>query len=242
MENSLARISELANNISEVAGSIIRYNLGQDVILDEFKKSKKKHYNELLDNSIKELAKLSAGIDTELKKYHELVRIRELVNAITKDKGTHNHLDLLEAVKELKKALPQQKKSEALELKKLPDTIHTEIIVDLEESKKCFEAGCYRSATIMCGRVLETCLYRKYFELTQKDILETCPEMGLGKLIAKLSELSVKFDPGLTEQIHLINKARISSVHKKQQTFMPTKSQAQAIMLFTVDIINKLFG
>jgi len=31
----------------------------------------------------------------------------------------------------------------------------------------------------------------------------------LGKIIAKLDELNIKFDPGLTQQIHLINQARI---------------------------------
>lgn len=123
----------------------------------------------------------------------------------------------------------------------LPGVIKDEITADLKEINKCFEAGCYRSATIICGRILEAVLHRKYFEATGQDILEKNPGIGLGKLIAKLEEKNVKLDPGLTQQIHLINQVRIFSVHKKQRAFYPTKEQAQAMILYTSDILNKLF-
>lgn len=123
----------------------------------------------------------------------------------------------------------------------LPDEVKSEITADLDEIKKCFESECYRSAVILCGRVLETALYRKYFDATGIDLLETSPGTGLGKLIAKLREKNVQFDPGLTQQIHLINQVRVYSVHQKQDAFYPSKGQAHAMILYTVDVLKKLF-
>lgn len=124
---------------------------------------------------------------------------------------------------------------------RLPIEINAEIKTDVNEVEATFNADCYRSSVILCGRILETALHRKYYEITGKDILETSPGIGAGKLIAKLKEENLPFDPGVTEQIHLINQVRISSVHKKQEVFMPTKHQTQAIILFTLDILKKLF-
>jgi hypothetical protein len=89
---------------------------------------------------------------------------------------------------------------------------------------------------------LETALHRKYYEATGNDLLEKAPGIGLGSLIAKLSEKGAALPPGLPNQIHLINQARVFSVHTKQETFIPTKDQAQAIMLFTIDALNKIFN
>jgi hypothetical protein len=64
----------------------------------------------------------------------------------------------------------------------------------------------------------------------------------LGKLIAKLTEKNVNLDPGITQQIHLINQVRVFSVHKKQTAFNPTKNQSHAMILYTLDIVNRLFN
>ncbi len=124
----------------------------------------------------------------------------------------------------------------------LPREIRPAVLLDVEELEKCLNAGCYRSATILCGRILEVALHRKYFEVTGNDILETQPGIGLGKLIAKLKEKDVEFEPGITEQIHLINQVRISSVHRKQSLFTPSREQAQAMVLYTMDVLKKLFS
>jgi hypothetical protein len=123
----------------------------------------------------------------------------------------------------------------------LPNEISSTVFADLEEANKCYEAGCFRSSIILLGRVIETCLHRKLFEVTKKDMLETYPGMGLGKLIAKLRELNINLGPGVSEQIHLINQVRISSVHVKEEAFFPSKDQTKAIMLFTVDVVKKMF-
>jgi len=128
-----------------------------------------------------------------------------------------------------------------IRLPKVPDEIKDDLYADLDEMQKCFNAGCYRSAVILCGRILETCLHRKYYEVTGVDIMEKHPEIGLGNLIAKLAEKNVEFDPGLTQQIHLINQVRIFSVHKKKTAFYPSKEQCKAIILYTMEILKKMF-
>ena len=128
-----------------------------------------------------------------------------------------------------------------MEIRGIPLDIKADVEADLDELDKCFKAGCLRSAVILCGRLLETALHRKYYESTGVDLLEKSPGIGLGKIIAKLSEKNVKLDPGLTQQIHLINNIRVFSVHKKQESFYPSKAQTQAIMLYTVDALRKIF-
>ena len=124
---------------------------------------------------------------------------------------------------------------------KIPDEIREEILTDFEEAERCFNAGCFRCVAVLCGRILETALHRKYYEVTGLDALEKEPGIGLGKLVAKLVEKDVKFDPGITQQIHLLNQVRIFSVHAKKEAFFPTKAQAHAMILYTSDIIEKMF-
>ncbi|MEM4242811.1 MAG: DUF4145 domain-containing protein [Candidatus Woesearchaeota archaeon] len=125
---------------------------------------------------------------------------------------------------------------------RVPFEIHDDIQADIEEIKKCMENNCYRSAVILCGRILETALHRKYFDVTKNDLLEKSPGLGLGNLVAKLSEQGIKLDPALGNQIHLINQVRIHSVHQKNDAFKPNQSQAQAIVLYTMDVLEKLFS
>lgn len=124
----------------------------------------------------------------------------------------------------------------------IPVDIRTDIKADIEELNKCFNNGCYRSSVILCGRLLETALHRKYYEVTKNDLLEKSPGIGLGSIIAKLKEKDVRLDPGLTNQIHLINQVRVFSVHKKREAFYPTRQQTQATILYTLDVLEKLFA
>ncbi|MBT4174464.1 hypothetical protein HOC80_03170 [archaeon] len=119
--------------------------------------------------------------------------------------------------------------------------VHPDISADLGELKKCYDSGCYRSCVVLCGRVLEVGLHKKFYDVTGRDVLEKSPGIGLGKLVAKMCEKEIALDPGLTQQIHLINQVRVFSVHKKSRVFNPSKSQAHAMVLYTVDILEKLF-
>jgi hypothetical protein len=167
----------------------------------------------------------------------------ELLNNLNNLKNAKTTSELLKTSIEMLSLLEKTNATSQFKFNfaKVPLTIKGEIIADLEEMTKCFKHECYRSAIIICGRMLEVVLHRKYYDITNKDILETAPGIGLGKLIAKLVEKEVDFDPGVTQQIHLINNIRISSVHKKKKVFKPTKAQTHATILFTLDIIEKLF-
>ena len=130
---------------------------------------------------------------------------------------------------------------QSFKIPKLPHDVKDDITADINEIQACMKAGCYRSAVILCGRIMETALHRKYYDATGQDLLEKAPGTGLGNLIAKLAEKGVKLDPGLPNQIHLINQVRVFSVHTKKEPFTPSKTQAEAIVLYTMDILDKLF-
>ena len=190
---------------------------------------------------------------------------KEIANIASECRGQDAGLDLLILWKEIEKNRPDLKKMKeslpriseissklsipkkmvvsgiSLKAPALPAEIRSDVAADLSEIEKCFNAGVYRSAAILCGRVLETALHRKYYEATGQDILEKNPGIGLGNLIAKLKEKNIDIDPALTQQIHLINNVRIFSVHKKQEAFIPSKNQAHAIILYTVDVLNRMW-
>ena len=123
----------------------------------------------------------------------------------------------------------------------LPNEIKSEILLDFKEAVNSFNAKNFRATIMLCARILETVLFRKYYDLTGKDLLETAPGYGLGKLVAELRKLN-QVDPAIMQQIHLINQIRIYSVHKKKDPFMPTEEQTKAVLLYTFDLIKKLYG
>lgn len=137
--------------------------------------------------------------------------------------------------------IEQEQEDKIFYLPLVPREIFPEIKANFDELESCFNNSCYRSTLILCGKILEIVLHRKYFEVTGKDLLEKSPDIGLGNLIAKMKEKGLSLDPGLTQQIHLINQLRVFSVHKKGQTFVPSKAQAHATILYTLDVVKKLF-
>jgi hypothetical protein len=173
--------------------------------------------------------------------HEELVnQVLELIPKLEETDAAKLHRTV-SSLYELSQKLPRQESFAVKGRLRMPAEVSAEVSADLEELEKCFENGCYRSCVILCGRLLEVALHRKYYEVTGLDILEKNPGIGLGNLVAKLAEKEVKLDPGLTQQIHLINQVRIFSVHKKKESFYPSRDQAQAIILYTNDILRKLF-
>ncbi len=209
-----------------------------------YKMQKAIYYRKQLDSTIKKLKdnsrKISGLINYDKRNAPKLSNIISLVSELDiKDmKLLEDHAKKIEM---LSYDLKVPKKRPITIPKKIPEDIKPEIVEDLKEMDRCFRSGCYRSVVILCGRLIEVALHRKYYDTTGNDILEKNPGIGLGKLIAKLKEKEISFDPGITQQIHLINQVRVSSVHKKQETFYPSKNQAQAMMLYTADVLNKLF-
>lgn len=215
-----------------------------------FDKQQEAYYQKNYLTSLHALQYMSSRFD----KYNEnhILLERQLQKLCYADLQTNlqviaNILDILEGMPaEENIGIPSTKKQRNSSVifqipKNVPEEIRAELTADLKELQQCFQNDCLRSSIILCGRMLETALHRKYFDITQFDILEKNPGIGLGTLIAKLKEKGCELDPGLTQQIHLINQVRIFSVHKKQEAFTPSNPQTQAIILYTMDTLQKLF-
>lgn len=210
-------------------------------------KAHKQNRNPRLDDV---LSKIMVNTKFIVENYLEPKKALPIIEQIERQIADAEKLAELEKeIKDFEKeaaATPSQKTATEVRmnfsLPELPEEIQENIAADVAELEKCYSTGLYRSAIILCGRVIETALHRKYFEVTGNDALEKEPGIGLGKLVARMSEKSVKLDPGLPQQIHFINQVRIFSVHTKQEAFNPSKNQAQATILYTMDVIGKLFS
>ena len=214
----------------------------EDKVYD-FGKSKDAYYRKAVRLALGQVKKKSAsllGLVKENAENEVLVdKVRSLVSELDVSEKK------VETVSKILEILPQIKVPAVQKVSKpgyLPAEIKDDVSADISELDRAFNSGCYRSAAILCGRILEVSLHRKYFEATGVDLLEKSPGIGLGKIVAKLAEKDIKFDPGLMQQIHLINNVRISSVHIKQEPFQPTKAQTQAMILYTLDILEKIFN
>ena len=229
-------INKLENNLKEA----IKNNTLLDnkpVIKREFQKNR--------------IANIGSAILSDIKLLHKRLAESEngpaqaLAAQLTRHFNTDNKEEMLRVLAELKKISSPGKDNAKDELKlnlpELPADIKDEAEADIKEMRRCYAAGCYRSAVVLCGRLIETALHRKYYDATGNDILEKSPGIGLGNLIAKLNEKGIELEPGVAQQVHLINQVRIFSVHKKQRAFYPSKAQANAIILFTLDTLEKLF-
>jgi len=205
-----------------------------------YKESKKTYLKTTYDRNVDLLKKLAEKEESQ----NLLAWTKDLsTNRTDKEKANlilNKIADLLSG-KEQRRETPL-KKTLTVNISTIPFEIREEIKEDIAEANRAFNAECYRSTIILCGRILELALHSIYYNITYNDLLEKAPGMGLGTLIAKLREKSIEFDPGLSQQIHLINAVRVSSVHKKKEVFQPTKEQTEAIMLFTLDTINKIFA
>jgi len=226
------------NKFSSALEKIPQEEVKDPNILD-FKQKKQAYQLTLLKTSFKELTTADLS-------YFKNQELTQLVSELKEHFEDNNLQKLKEIVKKLQSLestlnYPKIPKSLQFRIPNLPNEIIDDVKADLNELEKCFQSKCYRASVILCGRLLETSLHRKYFEVTKFDILEKNPGIGLGTLVAKMKEKNITLDPAITQQIHLINQVRIYSVHTKKESFLPNKDQTHAIILYTIDIIKKLF-
>ena len=230
-------IKNLKNSVNRLQNNLISSLYYKDK--DE-KGLRLRNYASLAKSNLKFIEENFWKSSQEIKDVDERLEFSVLLHRL---KITGDIKEILKISSEMEEILKEtdSKKDLNFKIPRVHDDVKGELVADIEELKICYNAKCYRSCIIICGRLLEIGLHRKYFETTNRDILETNPGIGLGSLVAKLIEKEVKLDPGLTQQIRLINNVRIFSVHKKQRPFYPSKSQAHATILFTLDILEKLF-
>ncbi|MGM5484848.1 MAG: hypothetical protein ACQEP1_03165 [Nanobdellota archaeon] len=228
-------IARIKDNLDKTEGRKIK----QNSYIFSFRKGASA--SRKLDTDIKQLKEKAWSLEMDDKDKH--LKILNKVHLIEKMHSEDTREELKKALDELSMLLPEKKDDYSIpKTLPVPGAIKDEMIADLQELRECFNYGLYRSSIILCGRMLEVALHRKYYEITGKDILETNPGIGLGKLVAKLNEKKALFEPGINEQIHLINKVRIHSVHKKKEVFSTTKHHTYATILYTTEIIKKLFS
>ncbi|MBW3011034.1 DUF4145 domain-containing protein [Candidatus Woesearchaeota archaeon] len=215
--------------------------------LYDFSRTKANYYMQTgkskLNDMKKEIISLSAD-PKDLQKVSQLLQLLERIGELYDQKQVEKIKKLIDQVAENYASLDIKETKQTkfgANLPDFPSDIQNEMKADFEELQKCFDSQCYRASVILCARILEIGLHHLYFAKTNNDLLETSPGIGLGKIVAKLSEKSIDLGPGINEQIHLINKVRVSSVHKKKETFKPSKEQTHAMILYTLDILNKIF-
>jgi hypothetical protein len=225
--------------------------------LFDFKRKEQEYYQKEINSGIKHVKDMLESLPNYGKETLFTDKIKGLLSKLEalKDINKIDQRSLEEAIlsldklSELLQVIPETKdkkderidRKEILELPKIPKEIYEELKANFDELLTCFNNKCYRSSLILCGKILEIAMHRKYFESTGKDLLEKSPDIGLGNLLAKMREKNIIFDPGIPQQIHLINQLRVYSVHKKIESFQPSKEQAQATILYTLDILKKLF-
>lgn len=246
-KNSIDRLEASLRNAQKEELSI-KEETRQNILFDYNKQKKEsckrliKSNLDIINQKVWEMMSINKE-ESNKPKLVDLLNIIELLNEAKEKDDIQSMALLVNKIKQITSAMDIITPQAPIQIKipELPEEIKEEMQADLDELKSCYQAGCYRSVVIICGRILETSLHRKYFEITGFDILEKNPGIGLGKLVAKLVEKQIELDPGLAQQIHLVNQVRIFSVHKKKSIFLPTKAQAQAIILYTLDIVEKLF-
>lgn len=221
----MALIGVLNHNISLIAPI-------KKKVMD-YKEQRSDYYRSLVKNNISKIKEMTKDMDDSVKKK---------VSDMEAFFASGDAKSMIGIVADLSLPKPQRPITHQSQHNlNIPHEIRDDIFFDLSEVEKCMNANAYRSAMILCARVLETALHRKYYDSTGKDLLETSPGIGLGSIISKMRESGIEIDPSLTQQVHLINNVRIFSVHKKQTVFQPSREQAQATLLFTIDILKKLF-
>jgi hypothetical protein len=239
--------------LKEIINSVLskKIDFTSRIIEDDynFRHKEREYYSREIEKMMKKIeAILSESFIAAPSEKRPLMEIASMMKDLKKMINERRFLEAIVEIEKINDLAPSIKiddselpKSE-FQLPYVPKEIFSETKASFDEIVKCYEHSCYRSSLILCGRILEIAMHRKYFEITGRDLLEKAPDIGLGNLVLKFKEKSIELDPGLDNQIHLINQLRIASVHKKKQAFNPTKNQAQATILYTLDTIKKIFS
>lgn len=249
MPDFKSSLQKLSISLDKLMGTNIPvYEINKNVLTD-FNLKRASYHLVMLNKSYQELNNSISFLDYDpTPKNQQIIEtIKSSLSSLKNHLEKNNFKEIEKIILELKKLESQltynkQSPLPSFKIKGLPADISDDIYADAKELERCFNSACYRASVILCGRILEIALHRKFFETTKLDMLEKNPGIGLGTLVAKLKEKNVSLDPAIMQQIHLINQVRVYSVHKKKDVFSPTKEQAQAIILYTLDIIRKLFS
>jgi hypothetical protein len=246
LKEAILEVKEIINNILSR-----KIDFNSKIISDDFnfRQREREYYSKELETSMKKLETiLSESFIVAPFEKRVLMESAEKIKELKSMINAKRFLESVVLIETIFSIAPNVKVSEddlpksQFSLPYIPKDIYSEVKASFDELVKCFEHNCHRSAIILCGRILEITLHRKYFEATNLDLLEKSPDIGLGNLVMKFKEKGIELDPGLSNQIHLINQLRVASVHKKKQPFNPSMNQTQATILYTLDTVKKIFN
>ena len=249
LRKSIIALEASLTNAANQKIDLSSYTSSARITVLDYKKQRARSYLDNLRTSMTLTKKAVSALEEyqkqNLLREEDIIFLRDSLASFEEKLRMNSPKEAADMLSKIKETLSKSSVSRFEEidfvLPRLPAEIASEVTEDLRELERCYTAGCYRSSIILCGRVLETTLHRRYYEHTNNDLLETSPGTGLGKIIAKMSEANIPVPVGLNEQIHLINNVRIMSVHKKKLPFSPSKEQTQAIILFTMHAVKSLF-
>lgn len=237
-KRSLNDLSSALDNLT--ANKLTLDKPAKSAMINDFKKNQDDYFRSAVYNAISFVENSAGKLDVPPEYGGVADQIRAVVKKLNGTKNLNEIKFMVNHVASLAAKIKVEDKP-SFSLAFVPIDIQSDINADIDEMQRCYSASCYRSVVILCGRLLETALHRKYFDATGNDLLEKAPGTGLGNLIAKLKESNVDLDPALTNQIHLINQVRVYSVHTKKDAFSPSREQAHAMMLYTLDSLGKIF-
>lgn len=246
-EEFKATLEELKEVINTIVSRKIDFNQTFLEKNSSFKAKEREYYLKQITQAIRKVkSAISDGFAVGSKEQKsQLSKLISLIKDLEKNIDLKNFIEALDVILEMEENAPIMNveiiENEQFFLPYVPKDIFPEVKTNFDELQKCFENHCYRSCIILCGKILEVALHLKYYQITKVDLLEKSPDIGLGNLVAKLNEKGYDPDPGLMQQIHLINQLRVFSVHKKKQVFSPSRAQCQATILYTMDSVKKLF-
>jgi hypothetical protein len=240
-------ISELKSVLNEIQRRKVNFGEKFNNPFD-FKKREQDYYSRLLEAQIRKVkGNLAEGMlygkAENRKKLEEIKNTLELLEQKIKVNEIFDAIALVSNISDIPNIKIEKPlfETRSFFLPHVPREIYYEVKSNFDEIVICFENRCYRAATILCGKILEVALHRKYLEITGQDMLEKAPDIGLGSLLAKLKEKGVELGPGVSNQIHIINQLRTATIHKKKSSFVPSRAQCQATILYTLDILKKFF-
>ena len=171
-------VKNLKNSVNRLQNNLISSLYYKD---KDQKGLRLKNYASLAKSNIKFIEENFWKSSQEIKDKDERLRFSVLIHDL---KRSSEIKDILKISSEMEDILKETdgKRDISFKIPRVHDDIRGELVADIEELKTCYNSQCYRSCIIICGRLLEIGLHRKYFETTGRDILEKSPGIGLGNL------------------------------------------------------------
>lgn len=218
------RLLEYLHSLLEVKENVIKL------------KRKLRRLLEIGDEDAGDIHDVADLIDTMLKGIEDIERNVQEASTENLDEEVRSlRIDF----SELSGSLPVEQIMFLVDFSNIPQEIREETKLDFEEMRICYNSGAFRSAIIMCGRVLELQLAKKYFDSTGVDPIEQ--KWQLGFLIGKCSERNVITDSAVGDICNFINHSRIGSVHASHAIHRPIQEETKSVIEFTISLLRRLY-